>query len=430
MKNLVPILLTTFCIQACGDSTEATDDSEFSAELPTVIAPPLEGDFQNDTVFAIDPTKPTEIELANGTSIEIPANILVDEKGKAVKKEVEISFTQYHSTADIIASGIPMEYDSSGTEFHFESAGMFSIDARSKKKKVQVKEGEQIKINLASDKNSKMNFYQLNEQTGDWTYDPAPTTPIPNPRFQRGSFPLKPQPRNVNAFVLDLDLDLSDFDELSMFNGIVWEYCGDHDSLDPRKNPDVSATQWTDFDLEPTYDEAYEYWLKMNRNNKKTFTTKVKAALQGEDFEAALKQYQEKKIEIADKRDQMKKPFIRSVAISGFGTFNCDAVDQLEEPQRIMADFDFQNAADDGAVFVMYPDEDIVYNFYTKPWGGFAVDKAKECHVLAILPGNELYAYKGDLSDCYGKESYTFKMTKIGENLTKKADLEKAVAAL
>ena len=58
-----------------GDSTETT-----------VIIPPFEGDFKNDTVFVIDPTKETIVETPNGSSIEIPANILVDEKGKQRKK--------------------------------------------------------------------------------------------------------------------------------------------------------------------------------------------------------------------------------------------------------------------------------------------------------------------------------------------------------
>ncbi len=75
-----------------GEGNENGDDSS----MTSVIKPPFEGDFHNDTIFRIDPTQPTLVESPNGSSIEIPANIIVDGKGKAVKTPVDLSFVQYH----------------------------------------------------------------------------------------------------------------------------------------------------------------------------------------------------------------------------------------------------------------------------------------------------------------------------------------------
>ncbi|OIQ32613.1 MAG: hypothetical protein BM555_04830 [Crocinitomix sp. MedPE-SWsnd] len=432
MRTVIPTLILSGLLFSCGGDNPADDGELTSEEVNSIINSPLEGDFQNDAEFKFDPTKPATFETPNGSSIEIPANAIVDENGDPVKKKVDLTFTQYHSAADLMASGIPMEYDSAGTSNHFESAGMFSLDARVKKKKVFLKEGESIKVNLASDKNDQMNFYELDEKTGDWTYDPAPVTPIANPSFDRSKYPIKPVKRNKNAFVLDLDFDLSDFDELEAFSGIVWEYSGDHDSLDPRKNPVVSSTEWTDFDLEPTYDEAFEYWLVMNRNRKLTYKTKVKAALQGEDFENAMAQYKDKKIEIAAKRDSLKKPFIRSVEIGGFGTFNCDYIHSMMDPEEMIADFDFgsEDLKARSAVFVMYPETEVVVNYYQPPYTMFALDKAQPYEILAILPGNKVAAYKGDATKSYGKSEFTFKMDIVAEGVQTKADFERTIAGL
>jgi len=405
-----------------GDSTETT-----------VIIPPFEGDFKNDTVFVIDPTKETIVETPNGSSIEIPANILVDEKGKPIKKQVELSFDQYHSVADIISSGIPMTYDSAGVSNNFVSGGMFTIKAKSQGKKVFVKEGEAITVNLASDKADPFNFYSLNEQTGDWTYEQAPIAPIRNPRFDPAARPIEPQKADKNAFVLDLNFDLSNYSELNAFKGIVWEYVGKDDSLDPRKTPIVSKTRWNNFDLVPTFENAYEYWLTM-KSGTTGFTTKVKAALQGEDFETAMTQFKTKKQEIADKIDQLQKPLIRSIEIGGFTTYNYDYVYQMADPQLLAADFDFQSLNSDKShalVFVIYPKSDVVVQYPQGNWATeFAIDKSQNAHIVAALPGNRLAVFKKGISESYGKNSYTFSMTVLDKKLDGKVDFDKIIAGL
>lgn len=94
-------------------------------------------------------------------------------------------------------------------------------------------------MNLASDKSDEQpfNFYEINPETRDWTFEPAASTIKPNPRFDPTNYtPPAPESVSEDAFVLDINFDLSNYDELSVFSGIVWEYTGTHDSLDPRKS--------------------------------------------------------------------------------------------------------------------------------------------------------------------------------------------------
>ncbi|MBI3135828.1 MAG: hypothetical protein HYZ14_14215 [Bacteroidetes bacterium] len=423
---LVPLLLLS-CSGGTGENSSESDSLTAS-----IINPPLKGDFQNDTVFVIDPTIENRVETPNGSSVVIPANTLVDADGNVIAEPSEISFVQYHSAVDILASGIPMTYDSAGASHNFESAGMFSLHGESQDKPVFIKSGAAINVNLASDKDEAFNFYQMNEQSGHWTYEHAPQPVLSNQRYDPSVKPIEPKKATNGAFVLDLNFDLSSYSELSVFSGIVWEYTGEHDSLDPRNNKEVASTKWTDFELTPTYEKAYEYLLTM-KNKTKSFTTKVMAALNGDDFDQAMSTFQTKKVEIAQKMDRLQKPYIRSVSIGNFGTYNYDYIHSMQDPQPMVADFDFgtrNNDKEHALVFVMYPETGVVVNYPQDQWKLFALDKKQDGKVLAILPDNQLAVCKNDLAQSYGKQKYTFKMTVLPEKVTSKQDLERIIAEL
>jgi len=429
MRNY-PLLFIPALIFSCSGSNESDNLENSTAQ--SIIQLPLEGDFQNDTLFKIDPTKENTVETPNGSSIFIPANILVDEDGNPITSTVDLSFVQYHSLSDIVASGIPMDYDSAGTSYPFVSAGMFSIHATANEKPISIKEGSAIDVNLASDKNDPYNFYEMDEKTGHWTFENNPQPVLSNKRYDPSVKPIKPEPATNGAFVLDINFDLSSYSELSVFSGIVWEYTGTHDSLDPRKNKTVGSTKWTDFSLAPTYDKAYEYFLTMKTKGKE-FTTRVKAALNGDDFDKALADFQQKKIEVAQKMDDLQKPYIRSVSIDGFGTYNYDYIHQMKEPEPMIADFDFgtkNNDKDKSLIFVVYPEADIVVQYPKEMWGNFALDKSQDSKLLAVMPGNYIAVCKNDLSQSFGKKNHTFKMDVLPDKVTAKNDLERIIAGL
>lgn len=429
MNKHILLALPILMISCAGaDST----DSDLDTNTLSVIAPPLEGDFQNDTVFRLDPKIENTFETPNGSSISVPANSMVDKEGNLVTEPVDLSFTQYHSAADIIASGIPMTYDSAGTKYNFESAGMFTLDAKANNRPVYIKEGEQLTVNLASDKDENFNFYELDEGTGDWTYERSPEPTLHNPVYDRTIEPLQPEKTEKGAFVIDLNLDRSDFGELDAFSGIVWEYVGEDDSLDPRQNGWVQKTKWTDFNLEPTYEKGFEYYLTM-KNSSKKFVTKVKAALSEEEYETAMADFVAKRTALATKRDQMQKPYIRSVQIAGFGTYNYDYYHQMKEPAKILADFEFIGQEEDKSnalVFVVYPSSQVTVKYPQNNWDKFALDKTKDPKLMAIMPNNKIAVYEDDISRSYGHDNYTYKLKVLDQDVTKKGELETIIAEL
>lgn len=432
MLKYIPILILSFIFACSGENTQGEADTTTETSC---IQPPFEGDFINDAVFNIDPKVENSLETNNGSQFTIPANALVNEAGEPITDEVTITFNQYHSIPDIITSGIPMSYDSLGESYSFESAGMFSLNGTCNDAPVFVKDGESIAMNLASDlgEEEPFNFYELNENTGDWTYEHSDSPITNNPRFEPEKYvPLKPEPVSEDAFILDINFDLSNYDELKLFSGIVWEYTGSEDSLDPRQNAFVGKTKWTDFELKPTNENAYEYYMTM-KNNRQSFTTKCTAALDGEDLDVAMAEFESKKIEVAKNMENIQKPFIRSVNISGFGTYNYDYIHRVEKPVELIADFNFEGSTankDEALVVLVYPDDNFVVNYPKDKWDSFGIDAQGEAKLIAVLPGNEIAVCKEDLSDCYGKKRHTFNLQVLDEKIEDKNTLIDVLATL
>ena len=433
MLKHTPIALALLLFACGGEETSNPNNSVTNAQ--SVIAPPLEGNFSNTSVFTIDPTKENTLSTPNGSHFTIPANALVDKDGKLITEQVTVEFDQYHSAIDVLASGIPMQYDTLGESYTFKTAGMFTLEATVKDNHVYIKEGESIAMNLASDKSKQepFNFYALNESTGDWTFEHSNSPVTRNPNFDAAAYlPQKPEAASDSAFILDVNLDQSNYAELSDFSGIVWEYTGKEDSLDPRLNEKFGKTRFTDIDLTPTNEKAYEYFMtfKSGTNN---FTTRVKAALSAGDLDLAMANFTSKKTKIAKKIDSLQKPFIRSVDIQGFGTYNYDYIYHIENTVQLIADFDFgadNDQKDNAMVAVVYEDEAAVVNYPKGNWSRFGLNRDAAPKVIAILPNNKIAVYSENIKNCYDLKEHTFKMTVLDKTIETKADLIDALAGI
>jgi len=169
------------------------------------------------------------------------------------------------------------------------------------------------------------------------------------------------------------------------------------------------------------------------KRGKTSFTTKVKAALDGEDLDLALVQFQTKKTEIAKKSEDLQKPYIRSVSIAGFGTYNYDYIHRVDAPAQVMADFNFEGhneVKDDALVVLVYEDENYVVNYRKPTWSAFGIDTRAKAKLIAILPGNQIAVCNEDISDCYGKRSHTFNMNVLDQKIEDKNSLIEVLAAL
>ncbi|MEQ1734684.1 MAG: hypothetical protein ABL940_13495, partial [Bacteroidia bacterium] len=104
-----------------------------------------------------------------GSILVFPANSLLDKYGNIAKGHVKIMYKEFLDPIDFFVSGIPMNYDSSGVKYVFESSGMCEIKASQKNEPLFVNKELAPTINMISqNKDSKHNLYYLDTIAKTW----------------------------------------------------------------------------------------------------------------------------------------------------------------------------------------------------------------------------------------------------------------------
>lgn len=135
------------------------------------VIPPFDGIDVDYEKFTIDAQKDVELLSKNKSKITIEKNSFKDKKGNLVKGEMTIEFREFHNPLDIFKAGIPMEYDSAGSTYTFESAGMFEIRALQNGERLQNDLEKDIVVDIVSKNDGdQFNKYAFNEEKGAWDY--------------------------------------------------------------------------------------------------------------------------------------------------------------------------------------------------------------------------------------------------------------------
>ncbi len=109
--------------------------------------------------------------IAMGSKIIIPKKAFVNKKGEEIIGDVEIRYREFHNQADIIASGIPMAYDSAGVKSNLESAGMLDIRGYQNGEPVYINPSKTIRVEFASQhSDDRYNIYELDTIGKNWKY--------------------------------------------------------------------------------------------------------------------------------------------------------------------------------------------------------------------------------------------------------------------
>lgn len=117
--------------------------------------------------FAIDNAKGGVFYHPSGSQIHIPANAVVYENGKPVEGNYTIHYTEYRNPAEILFSGLPMDFKDKTGSYLFNSAGMYEIRGTKDGKKLTLQKAISIDFNCTK-KAPGVNFYQMEDETGEW----------------------------------------------------------------------------------------------------------------------------------------------------------------------------------------------------------------------------------------------------------------------
>ena len=114
------------------------------------IQSPIETAKAQFASYAFNANQGGVYEYKSGSRLVVPAAAFVNDRGELIEGEVIIKYREFHDFIDFYLSGIPMTYDSAGTIYTLESAGMMEIYAEKDGQKVKVAPGKSIDVELAS----------------------------------------------------------------------------------------------------------------------------------------------------------------------------------------------------------------------------------------------------------------------------------------
>lgn len=400
----------------------------------SVIKPPIKDVDIEYQAFEVDVSKGASIKLESGTNILIPKNIFVDKKNNPIKGNVEITYREFHNAIDVLIAGIPLTYDSAGIEMDFETAGMFEIYGYKNGKPIFIKEGETISIDLASFTGGEgFNNYIWDDTENNWVYiEPSEVTVNEDYSELEESLPdVPPKPVEINeldqsSFLMDFDVNYSEFPELKDFVGIMWEYAGDSTSDNPENNMWIFDENWTSISLHPHAEKEGVYIMYLS-NSQKKYQSDIRPVLAGVNYKNAKKEFEKKMEEynrLVDERkkeeEKMKKVagFLRTLQIGGFGLFNCDKYYITQNPVRMAVTFDFDNEAKvrrENQIIFHLTAEDRAFRQVNVDVKHFLFNPLESNKLISILPDNKIAVFTNTDFQNLIQETSTENNSNLGE---------------
>lgn len=352
-----------------------------------------------------------------GTTIEIPKGAFNYKSGERVEKNVSIKFKEFHTPGEIILSGIPMEYDSSGIKKTFQSAGMFEIRAYADGEEVVLADGKTVMVELASNKEGNFNFYRFNDSEQDWKMLASATKPEKNRRrekrkdsLQRELTALKkpkaPNPYRPGDKLFDIYFNTKLFPDYAALNGVMWKYTGEEKGKDPAINKKFSSTEWEVVRIEPGNDEQYLIRFEKDRD---TVSVLAQPVFQGavltkenEKFKQMLENFNADYNRIANerKRADNEMALLRKFNLKEMGIYNYDRYYKDPEVIPLLAEFDFHKQinlrSNPVSVFLVPKGENAVIRYTPETYEKFSFNPDKINMLIAILPDKTICTYSND----------------------------------
>src|SRR5690606_5926673 len=117
----------------------------------------------------INPQVVSNVVMDN-SRFSIPKNAFLGQDGKPVSGPVRIEYREFMDPASIFLSGVPMKYDSAGSQYNFSSAGMFEFRAFDENNnELQPNPESQINMQLTSrTSRPEYSMYLFNETSNAW----------------------------------------------------------------------------------------------------------------------------------------------------------------------------------------------------------------------------------------------------------------------
>jgi hypothetical protein len=294
--------IVLFVLMSCKRNEKTAPDSSV-VDTP-FIQPPLPEADVPFTRYVVTAEKGDTLFPTSRSIILFPPNSFVDKTGKIISGEVQVSYREFSDPVDFYLSGIPMNYDSSGKQYQFESSGMMELLASQKGVPVYVNPANKPEIILANtSKSAAGNLYFLDTVQRKWVNKGKPNIidmkaadKKENTISRRKALaekadlikPLKPEKAPEGSTVLRIVIDPASFAELLVYDNLKFQ-------IDPNNNnflPKDAQEEWSDVKLQKGQINGLYTVIFSNKN--RTVSYAAKPVLEGEDYEKAMKLFEEK----------------------------------------------------------------------------------------------------------------------------------------
>ncbi|MCX6293961.1 MAG: hypothetical protein NT127_06675 [Sphingobacteriales bacterium] len=287
------IVLIILIISKCNCRSETNTVAKF-------VNPPIKQADVPFTDYTVDASKGDTIMYSSGSVLLFPPDAFVDKNGNVVKGDVKIKYREFSNPVDQFLSGIPMDYDSGGVKYTFESAGMCDIQAFKNGEPVFVNKNSKPEINLAtSNIDPAQNLYYLDTVSQQWVNRGKSEILVmgksnvvvksPIAEEIEVSKPVQPYKVDEELPIIKVTIDSGSFAELMAYNNLKFQL----DKSENRFNGEDSKIIWDDIKLKKgsQYGMYNIQFSKASEKINKSVEYKVRPVLEEKDYAKAIRIY-------------------------------------------------------------------------------------------------------------------------------------------
>jgi flagellar basal body-associated protein FliL len=293
------------------------------------VQSPLPGKEMKFSSYQVSARNGGTITHSTGSVITIPPNAFTRMNGMPVGDSVEVKYREFHNPLDIFLSGIPMGYDSAGTKYNLESAGMLEILAYDGNEMLKLNKETPVEITMASaNDEDRFNLYQLDTIKNNWVYKGRDKVILPGERKLPTNKKIKNESLNENVSLVKPELsdskkysfkityDKNSFPELSAYENVLFEV------TDNNFKPAYFKINWDKISLSAGTEKDI-YTVKLKKADT-TITVNAKPVFDKEDYSKAMIKFEEKHKQASkeiEKKDAEKRSNLTKVN-AGLSTYN------------------------------------------------------------------------------------------------------------
>lgn len=383
-----------------------------SANRGSRIAPPLtELDIPFEK-FQFQADSGTELRLPTGTTIRIEPGSLVDASGNPIRGQVEFRVREFHSTNDILRSGIPLNTQRNSSD-RLQSAGMIEMRAFSNDQALEVAAGKTIGVDLAGYRNS--SGYDLWYMEGDDNWKvrgsyraDSNRSKIETLRTLNDSLKKPRSPQEEEDRTFELVGNIEDIPYLKPYAGMKWR-------LDDSEPTEVLGVQgrvhWENVRIHKVKNRAKVYALTFTQfdrgeeNASKGIQKTILASpmTSRSDMKKRMAIY-EKEVAEVERRERARQEalvlakrqadLIQSFKADRLGIWNVDRFQKMEDcvPVYVHFDFEQQFKSDERPIrlFALYDGDNSIKEYDRADWKAVYLQKGKPMRLIALLPNDQL----------------------------------------